>query len=130
MALSTTHGQEDCSREFGGLVKKLQMYRTPETPSFHIVRPKEGDYALDEDMQKKYRSGIGMVLFLVKHSRPDLVNMIYELVKLMKELLQVVKFMLDTQHMGLKLELVIANGKLIWRLVGYSDNNWAGDKDA
>ena len=33
--------------------------------------------------QKIFRSGVGMLLFLVKHSRPDIANGVRELSKLM-----------------------------------------------
>ena len=62
--------------------------------------------------QLTYRSGIGMLLYLVKHSCPNLSNMTRELSKAndganpvaYKELLHVVKYVLDTEMLGLKIE--------------------------
>jgi hypothetical protein len=75
-------------------------------------------------------------LFLVKHSRPDIANAVRELSKMMdgptpaamKELKRVIKFVLDTQDYGLKLEpeKMIENK---WILKVYTDSDWAGDKD-
>ena len=65
--------------------------------------------------QTLYRSGIGMLLYLVKHSRPDIANVVRELSKVMdgatpaaiKEMKRVIKFVLDTRHYGLKIEPVV-----------------------
>ena len=56
--------------------------------------------------------GIGVLLHLVKHSRPDIANPVRELLKSMdkanqgayKELMRVIKFVLDTRSFGLKIE--------------------------
>ena len=55
-----------------------------------------------------YQLGIGMLLYLVKHVRPDLANMTRELSKAndganpaaYKELLLVVKYVLDMKMLG------------------------------
>ena len=78
-----------------------------------------------------------MVLYLVKHSRPDIANACRELAKCMtkahkaawKELLRVIKFVLDSQEKGLRIVPKMIEGKLQLKLVGYSDSDWAGDKD-
>ena len=36
---------------------------------------------MDEERHKIYRSGVGMLLYLVKHSRPDIANGVRELSK-------------------------------------------------
>ena len=91
---------------------------------------------VDEQLHKIYRSGVGMLLFLVKHSRPDIANAVRELSKMMdgpneaamKELKRVIKFVLDTQDYGLKMEPTkVSDDK--WHLKVYTDSDWAGDKD-
>ena len=65
------------------------------------------------DIAMKYRSGAGMLLYLVKYSRPDLANAVRELSKgvqspnemCWKELMRVIKFTLDTREYGLKFEI-------------------------
>ena len=57
-----------------------------------------------------------MLLYLVKHSRPDIANAVRELSKSMdgatasgmKELKRVIKYVLDTSQYGLKLKLTSA----------------------
>jgi hypothetical protein len=93
------------------MVKGLMKYRMPGTPHTGIVRPKEGDMLVGEEEQELYRSGVGMLLYLVKHSKPDNANAVWKLSKCMtganavafKELMRVIKFVLDTREYGLKL---------------------------
>ena len=78
-----------------------------------------------------------MLLFLLKHSRPDLSNPVRELTKVLdgatpaayKEMLRVIKFVIDTPDFGLKVEPSIRPEDQKWELVVYSDSDWAGDKD-
>ncbi len=78
-----------------------------------------------------------MLLYLVKHSRPDISNAVRELTKCMdgatpaayKEMLRVIKFVLDTKQWGLKFEPQVAGKGLKWNLITYTDSDWAGDKD-
>jgi hypothetical protein len=40
---------------------------------------------LTDEEQKLYRTGVGMLLYLVKYLRPDIANAVSELTKRMKE---------------------------------------------
>jgi hypothetical protein len=66
--------------KFGDKVEDLCNYGTPGTPQFKIVRPDNAD-KVDIAMQTKYRSGVGMLLYLIKYLRPDLANVVRELSK-------------------------------------------------
>ena len=119
---------------FGDLVSGMPKYMTPGTPNKGIIRPSETDAKLSIEEQKVYRSGVGMLLYLVKHSRPDIANAVRELSKVMdgatnaskKELFRVIKYVIDTENLGLKIEPIMDG---VWKLVAYSDSDWAGDKD-
>ena len=96
--------------KFGDKVSKLRNYVTPGSPSLSIVRnPLQEVLILQED-HKLYRSGSGMLLYLVKSSRPDIANPVRELLKLLdaptsasfKEMLRVIKYVLDTKEYGLR----------------------------
>jgi hypothetical protein len=86
---------------------------------------------IDGNLQSKYRSGVGMLLYLIKYSRPDLANVVRELSKYMdgenidacKEVLRVVKFVLDTKDYCLKLNPIFENEEC--DLVSYSNSDWA-----
>ena len=59
---------------------------------------------IDKEDYKLYKSGVGMLLYLVNHSRPDIANAIREFSKVMdkptpaamKELKRVMKYVIDT----------------------------------
>ena len=97
---------------FGNMIKGLPKYKTPGTPGLGIFKPiSEGSVIAPKD-QTIYRSGVGMLLYLVKYSQPDIANAVRELAKGMqeptpgafKELKRVLKFVVDTKYEGLKLE--------------------------
>jgi hypothetical protein len=90
----------------------LSDYGTPGTPRFKIVRPTDKTEKIDGNIQSKYCSGVGILLYLIKYSRPDLANVIRELSKCMdganlaayKDMLRVLKFVLDKKDYCLKLK--------------------------
>ena len=45
-----------------------------------------------------------------------------------KELMRVIKFVLDTKTYGLKLEPILQEDEM-WTITVYTDSDWAGDKD-
>jgi hypothetical protein len=132
------HLIKNLEEKFEDMVRNLQTYRTPGTPNQGIVRPMKGEIVekANEDEHTLYRSGVGMLLYLVKHSRPDIANAVRELSKMMdgptpaamKELKRVIKFVLDTQDYGLKLEPEKMKDNK-WILKVYTDSDWAGDKN-
>ena len=68
------------------MLKGQRATETPSTPGFHVVRNiPEAVFISDHD-QKLYRSRVCMLLFLVKHTRPDLSNSTRELSKVMDKL--------------------------------------------
>ena len=84
---------------------------TPSTPNFSLVRVKEGEAVLSLQEQTLYRCGVGILLYLVKQTRPDLANATRELSRAMdvanyvhwKELLRVIKYTLKSQEKGISL---------------------------
>ena len=121
-------------KKFGDYVKDLQVYKTPGTPGLGCLRnPKT---TVDENKHAIYRSGVGMLLYLVKHTRPDIANAVRELSKALdcpspaayKEMLRVIKFVLDTRGLAIKMAPVdlIENE---WIVIAYSDSDFAGDKE-
>jgi hypothetical protein len=78
---------------------------------------------------------MGMLLYLIKYSRPDVANVVRELSKFMdganlaayKELLSVVKFVLDTRDYCLKLNPIFENEE--WYLVSYVDSDRSGNPE-
>jgi len=109
--LGQPHLIKNLMKTFWDEVKELQEYKTPGTPGIGITRHVENQ-KIEEDEAKKFRSGVGMLLYLVKHSRSDIANAVRELSKVMdaptlaamKELKRLIKFVLDTKNYGLRIE--------------------------
>jgi hypothetical protein len=99
------------------------------------MRPEKGDNVLSPKDQTKYRSGVGMLLYLVKHSRPNISKALRELTKVLdgatnahwKSLIHTIKFVLDTRLCALRLSPFTRNGSLF--LHGFSDSECAGDRE-
>jgi hypothetical protein len=121
--------------KFGDEVSNKRVYKTPGTPRFKIVRPADEDDLIDSTLQSRYRSAVGMLLYLTKYSRPDLCNVVRELAKCMDkatkgtylEMLRVVKFVIDTRNFCLRIRPEF-KGKN-WSLRVFCDSDWAGDSE-
>ena len=82
-----------------------------------------------------YRSGVGTLLYLTKHSRTDITNPVIELSKSMDgasmaqltEMYRVINFVLEMKTLGLRMVPVFKDG--IWKLEELSDRDFANDKD-
>ena len=46
-----------------------------------------------------------------------------------KEMLRVIKFVIDTKHLALKLKPTLLDENVQWELIAYSDSDFAGDKE-
>jgi hypothetical protein len=74
-----------------------------------------------------------MLLFLSKHSRPDIANTVRELTKVLdgaspaafKELKRVIKYVLDTENLALTIHPRVENGNGKWSMVIYSGSDYA-----
>jgi hypothetical protein len=121
--------------KFGTLVKDKRVYTTPGAPRTVIMRPMQDDPLISIEDQSTFRSGVGMLLYLVKHSRPDIANAVRELSKVAdgataahwNAMIRVIKFVLDTENHGLKIKPNMTKGGFY--LEGISDSEYAGDKE-
>jgi hypothetical protein len=119
---------------FTSLITSDRVFKTPAAPKTVIMRPQEGDPKISAADQSLFRSGVGMLLYLIKHSRPDLSNSIRELTKVLdgatdahwKAMLRVIKYVFDTKTYALKLK-PNKEDKVI--LKGISDSEYAGDRE-
>ena len=110
--LGQPHLISNLESKFGNDMKNLRKYKTPGTPNLNMVRNTDDKLTLPKEKQSLYRSGVGMLLYLVKYSRPDIANTVRELSKVLdgsteasyKEMLRVIKYVLDTREMGLRIE--------------------------
>jgi transposase InsO family protein len=122
-------------RTFLTEISKFRTYATPSGPGEIVVRPTEED-KVSESQQKQFRSGVGMLLYLLKHSRPDLGNCVRELAKVMdgaapahlKTLFRTIKYVIDTRNKCLVLKPT-GNPEEEFILRGLCDSDYAGDRD-
>ena len=132
--ISQPHLLERLEKSCGEQVKNMKKFTTPGAPGRQIFIAQEGDNdILNDEEQTRYRSIVGMILFLVKHSRPDLANAVRELSKgmtqatkrSMKELMRTVKYIMETKKFKLKMQI---KDEMEWKVLGYSDADWGSDK--
>jgi hypothetical protein len=122
------------TQKFGEEIKEMRKYLTPGTPRFKIQKSIDDLEVINDDFQRKYRSGLGMLLYLTKYSRPDISNIVRELSKCMnaaswgsyQELLRVIKFINDAKSFGLKI-IPKLDDYFSWNLKVFCDSDWAGD---
>ena len=121
-------------KQFGEKVAKQKMTITPGTPGF--IGGKVDDISkVDEKTQSMYRSGVRTLLYLTKHSRPDITNPVREISKSIDgastahvtEMYRVINFVLETKTLGLKMVPILKDG--IWKLEALSDSDFVNDKD-
>ena len=122
-------------QKFGDRAMKERLSLTPGTPRFTARRFKNLEDKVNPKDHETYRSGVGTLFYLTKHSRPDICNLVRELPKTMdepapvhlKEMYKVIRHVLSTKGYGLKFEL---RKDMIKRaLKALSDSDFASDKE-
>ena len=122
-------------QKFGERAMKERLSLTPGTPRFTARRIENPEDKVNPQDHEIYRSGVGTLLYLTKHSRPDICNPVRELSKTMdapapvhlKEMYKVIRHVLSTKGYGLKFEL--RKDIIKWALKALSDSDFASDKE-
>ena len=115
---------------FSTKLKANVEYKTPASPK-HPLQPSNKEPLSEED-HNAYRSGVGSLLFLSRHTRPELANGVRELSKFnstptihhQKALLRLLRYLQQTVTDGIKLSPMKTNK---WEIQTYADTDWAGD---
>ena len=121
--------------KFGERSMKERLSLTTGTPRFTARRLKNPEDKVNPEDHETYRSGVGSLLYLMKHSRPDICNPVRELSKTMdapapvhlKEMYKVIRHVLSRKGYGLKFEL--RKDMIKWALKALSDIDFASDKE-
>ena len=100
-------------QKFGERAMKKRLSLTPGTPRFTARRIENPEDKVNPQDHETYRSGVGTLLYLTKHSRPDICNPVREPSKTMdapapvhlNEMYKVIRHVLSTKGYGLKFEL-------------------------
>ena len=114
---------------------KERLSLTPGTPRFTARRIEDPEDKVNPKDYEIYRSGVGTLPYLTKHSRPDICNPVRELSKTLdasapahlKEMCKVIRHVLSTKGYGLKFEL--RKDIIKWALKVLSDSDFATDKE-
>ena len=121
-------------QKLGERAMKEKLSLTPGTTRFTARRLENPEDKVSPEEHETYKSGVGTLLYLTKHSRPDICNPMRELSKPMdapapvhlKEMYKVIRFVLSTKENGLKFELKKDMKK--WALKALCDSDFASDK--
>ena len=127
---------DSIEEEFKKEISGLTVYKTPGTPGKGMVRNPE-DSSVSKIEEKKYIRGVSKLLYLVKHTQPDIANAIRELSKMLdcvtpsaiKELKRVIKYVLDTRELGLKIKPVKMGNNENVHIEVFCNSDYAGDKE-
>ena len=122
-------------QKFGEGAMKERLSLTPGTPRFTARRLENHEDKVKAGDHETYRSGVGTLLYLTKHSSPDICNPVRELSKIMdvpapthlKEMYKLIRFVLSTKDYGLKFKLIRSIRK--WVLKALSDSDLPSDKE-
>ena len=120
--------------QFEQEIKDITDYRTPGAPGEGTL-VKDDDICITEKEQFKYRSAVGMTLFLIKYSRTNISTALRELSKSniktnyahYKQMLRAVNYVLKTRNWMLK--FVPTSEKDKWEFKCMCDSHNKGDKD-
>jgi hypothetical protein len=118
------HLTNNLKSKFGEEAMAMQGHRTPGKPLFKIVRQNDED-KIPIESQSRYRYGFGMLLYIIKHSRSDLANVVRQLSTCMdgasiaayKDMIRVIRFVSDTRDTCLKLNPNLDDEYWDWDLV-------------
>ena len=123
--------------KFKTKVMDLPISEVPATPGTSLQRTKNDEEALGPEEHKEFRSGVGILLYLVKNSRPDIANATRELTKVMDKpntlhlqaLYKAMKYVMDTKDKSICFDTNWDKVDKNWELGSYSDSTYASDPD-
>ena len=112
-------------QKFGQRAMKERLSLIPGTPRFTARRLQNHEDKVYTEDHETYRNGVGTLLYLTKHIRPDIHNPVRELSKTMdaptpahlKELYKLIRFALSTKDYGLKFKLIKSIRKWVLKAI-------------
>ena len=123
-------------KKFGNELKDIRKAPSPAGASDVVMRPISKEEIVDEETQGLYRSGVGMLLWMTKHTRPDIANAVREASKVMdgatpahyKYMLRICKYVVETDFRKLIFKADEKHDEH-WHVVSYCDSDFSGDRD-
>lgn len=94
-------------------LKTIKPTMTPLPTHYHITC-RDTETPLTEELQTRYQSGVGSLLYLIKHTRPDISNAVRELSKAMdkadsdtyKSMLRVMRYVETTRSLVISINKI------------------------
>ena len=77
----TTLNNQELRTKFGEKAMKERLSMTPGSPRFIARRLENKEDKVNAEDHETYRSGVGTLLYMTKHSRPDISSPVRELSK-------------------------------------------------
>ena len=126
---------QDFGAKFGKKSMKERLSLTPGTPRLTARRLENPEDKVSPTDHETYRSGVGTLLYLTKHSKPDICNTVRELSETMdaltsvhlKEMYNLIRFVLSTKDFALEFELMKNLRK--WAMKALNESDFASDKE-
>ena len=109
----------------------MKTYKIPAGGNESVICPEKDEELLSLEGQEKYRSGVGILLWLMKHSKLYIANAVCEASKVMdgatkthlKYLLWIIKYMIETKEKNLKYTIKKQKMKKL-EIEGYCNSCW------
>ena len=81
------------------------------TPSVRLVHPTDNNTVVSKEEHQQHRTGVDMLLYLIRYTRPEIANEGRELNilnegptgKATEEMKRIIKYVIDTVNKGLKM---------------------------
>jgi hypothetical protein len=82
----------------------IRVYKTPAILEKIVVKITKEDEIMDKKSHRLFRSGVEMLLYFIKYSKPDIANSVREIAKVidgptkqhLKSLFRLIRYVLDT----------------------------------
>ena len=125
---------KDKEKKFDELKQDFQSHKTHGTSKFLILRLVVKSKKISMEEQQDCWSGIGILLYLVKHLFPNLANATRELSKAndsanpaaYKELLGAFMYVMKMKNLWLKIKNM-GNSNKPWEIICFGNSDYAGD---
>ena len=129
---------EKIERNFKEEISNTMVYQTPAGNNNSDIRPTANELKICANKKSKYQLGVGIHLYLIKYSRPDITDLVRDLSKVndgaieshWKSSIRLLKYVVKTNNRFLCYKVDIDNNEEKWEIKSFSDSNYAGYKDS
>jgi hypothetical protein len=118
-------------------ISGMQRYKTPAAPGEIVVKAISENEQVNATDNQFFRSGVSILLYLVKVLEPEIVDAVEEIAKAMdgptkghmKSLLRLIRYVVDIKDHELIIERKMGKDDDVWELHAYCNSDYAGNRD-